>query len=101
MEWLRSTKGVSRSDNGGNAPAPTARTVLEYTPDQADQARSLAAMMGLPASALKAGAAQAQPPASMTLTLGADFIKPGIPIGAATVPDGVQKTEADNTACVG
>jgi LCP family protein required for cell wall assembly len=102
VNWLQNTKGVNRSDNGGNAPAPIARTTLRYAPDQADQARSLAAMMGLPATALEQGTVDAQPLAYMTLTLGADFTKPGAPIGTpATVPDGVQKTRADNAACVG
>jgi LCP family protein required for cell wall assembly len=102
VNWLQNTKGVNRSANGGNAPAPIARTTLRYAPDQADQARSLAAMMGLPATALEQGTVDAQPLAYMTLTLGADFTKPGAPIGTpATVPDGVQKTRADNAACVG
>ncbi|MFC4033835.1 LCP family protein [Streptomyces polygonati] len=101
VNWLQNTQGVSRSANGGNASAPSTRTILEYAPNQADQARSLAAMMGLPAAALHQGTVNAQPLAYMTLTLGADFTKPGTPIGATTVPDGVQKTEADSTACVG
>jgi LCP family protein required for cell wall assembly len=102
VNWLQNTKGVDRSANGGNAPAPLARTTLEYAPNQADQARSLAAMMSLPASALHQGTVDAAPLAYMKLTLGKDFTAPGAPIGTPTsVPNGVQKTEADNTACVG
>jgi LCP family protein required for cell wall assembly len=102
LTWLQNTKGVNRSANGGNAPAPIAKTTLVYAPNQADQARSLAAMMGLPATALKPGTVNAAPLAYMTLTLGADFTKPGAPIGApTTLPDDVQKTEADSTACAG
>jgi LCP family protein required for cell wall assembly len=100
VNWLQNTEGVNRSANGGNA-APTAKTVLEYAPNQADQARSLAAMMGLPASALKQGTQDAAPLAYMTLTLGKDFTAPGTPIGPPTsAPADLQKTEADNTACV-
>ena len=102
VTWLQNTEGVNRSANGGNAPAPTPRTTLVYAPNQADQARSLAAMMGLPASALKEGTVNAAPLAYMTLTLGADFTKPGTPVGAPTsVPAGVQRTEADSTTCAG
>jgi hypothetical protein len=102
VNWLQNAKGANRSDNGGNAPAEIAKTSLSYAPNQADQARELAALMGLPASALKEGTVDAEPLAYMTLTLGADFTAPGTPITAPTaVPDGVQKTEADSTACVG
>lgn len=101
VNWLQNTKGVNRSANGGNAPATTARTVLEYAPNQADQARSLAAMMGLPASALKQGTTDAAPLAYMKLTLGKDFTAPGTPIGPPTAaPADLEKTEAADTACV-
>jgi len=102
VDWLQNDKGVDRSANGGNAPAPVARTVLDYSPGQAGQARSLAAMMGLPASALREGASGTKAPRYMTLTLGADFTEPGVPIGSpAAVPAGVQKSEADSTKCAG
>ncbi|WP_329132548.1 LCP family protein [Streptomyces sp. NBC_01476] len=102
VNWLQNEQQVNRSDNGGNAPAPVARTTLEYAPNQADQARSLAAIMGLPASALHQGTVDAEPLAYMKLTLGADFTKPGVPIGPPTaVPGGVQQTQADSTKCVG
>jgi hypothetical protein len=101
VNWLQNTQGVNRSDNGGNAPATIATTTLVYAPNQADQARSLAAMMGLPASALKQGTTNAAPLAYMTLTLGKDFTKPGTPIGPPTAaPKDLQRTQADNTACV-
>jgi LCP family protein required for cell wall assembly len=100
VNWLQNTQGVNRSANAGNAPA-TARTLLEYAPNQADQARSLAAMMGLPAAALKQGTVNAKPLAYMKLTLGKDFTTPGTPIGPPTsAPKDLQKTEADNSACV-
>ncbi|WP_433889757.1 LCP family protein [Streptomyces sp. CA-111067] len=100
VNWLQNTQGVNRSANAGNAPA-TAKTLLEYAPNQADQARSLAAMMGLPASALKQGTVNAKPLAYMKLTLGKDFSTPGTPIGPPTsAPKDLQKTEADNSACV-
>ena len=99
--WLHDVQGVGDAANGGNAPAPQAATTLRYTPDQAAQARTLAAMMGLPASALHESAAGA-PSAPMTLTLGGDFTAAGTPIDApATPPDGLQKTEADSATCVG
>ncbi|WP_405582312.1 LCP family protein [Streptomyces sp. NBC_01190] len=102
VNWLRNEQRVNRSANSGNAPVRVARTTLEYAPNQADQARSLAAMMGLPAAALKEGAVDARPLAYMRLTLGADFTRPGAPIGTPTaVPDGVQRTEADSRTCVG
>jgi LCP family protein required for cell wall assembly len=102
VNWLQNDEGVNRSANIGNAPAEVAKTTLEYAPNQADQARSLAAMMGLPASALHQGTVDAEPLAYMTLTLGKDFTAPGTPIAAPTaLPSSVPKTEADNSACVG
>lgn len=101
VNWLQNTQGVNRSDNGGNAPATIATTTLVYAPNQADQARSLAAMMGLPAAALKEGTTNAAPLAYMTLTLGKDFTRPGTPIGPPTAaPKDLQRTQADSTACV-
>ncbi|MEW2520358.1 LCP family protein [Actinacidiphila alni] len=100
VNWLQNTEGVNRSANGGNAPA-TDKTFLSYAPNQADQARSLAAMMGLPASALKQGTKDAAPLEYMTLTLGKDFVAPGTPIGPPTAaPADLPKTEADSTKCV-
>jgi LCP family protein required for cell wall assembly len=102
VNWLQNDKGVNRSANGGNAPTPIAHTVLDYAPNQADQARSLAAMMGLPASALHLGTVNAKPLQYMTLTLGKDYTRPGVPIAIpTTLPKGVQKSQADSTACAG
>jgi len=101
--WLRDSKGVGDPVIGGNAPAPLASTSLRYAPDQAGQARTVAALMGLPASALHPAADPGgTPPGPMTLTLGGDFTAAGTPIDAPpAVPQGLQKTEADSTACVG
>ncbi|MCZ4122841.1 LCP family protein [Streptomyces sp. H39-S7] len=96
--WLQNNKAVNRSTNGGNAPAGTvATTTLVYAPNQADQARALAAMMGLPASALQPGTVDAAAKANMTLTLGKDFKEAGTPIAApTTAPEGIQKVVADD-----
>lgn len=99
VSWLQNSKGVTRSTNGGNAAATTATTKLQYAPNQADQARALAAMMGLPASALTEGTKDAAPRANMTLTLGKDFKAAGTPITApTTAPSGVQKVTANDTS---
>jgi hypothetical protein len=98
INWLQNNKAVNRSTNGGNAPAGTvAKTSLVYAPNQADQARALAAMMGLPASALQPGTVDAPAKANMTLTLGKDFKEAGTPIAApTTAPEGIQKVVADD-----
>ncbi|MDX3354925.1 LCP family protein [Streptomyces sp. ME01-24h] len=103
LEWLQNTKGVSHSTNGGNARGGKQdRTTLEYAPGQADQARALAAMMGLPASALRPGADDAAPGADMTLTLGGDYLGAGKPLADPdAVPDDIQQTHADKKVCVG
>ncbi|MFH7597002.1 LCP family protein [Streptomyces racemochromogenes] len=102
LTWLQNTKGVYKSGNHGNASARLAATQLEYAPNQADQARALADMMGLPASALKPGAVDAAARTPMKLTLGSDFKEPGTPLGAAVpqqAPEGVQRVEADKAVC--
>jgi LCP family protein required for cell wall assembly len=100
LNWLQNSEGVPKSTNKGNAPATVARTTLEYAPNQADQARALAEMMGLAGSALKPGTEDAVGLEAMTLTLGADFKGAGIPItGSAKAPEGVQKVEADKQVC--
>jgi LCP family protein required for cell wall assembly len=102
VNWLQNDKGVNRSANGGNAPSPVAHTVLDYAPNQADQARSLAAMMGLPASALHQGTVNAKALQYMTLTLGADYSRPGVPISAPTaLPKDVPTRQADSATCAG
>ncbi|MFE2633798.1 LCP family protein [Streptomyces scopuliridis] len=100
LNWLQNTEGVLKSTNKGNAPADVAKTTLEYAPNQADQARALAEMMGLPATAMKPGTEDAVGLQAMTLTLGGDFKGAGVPItGPAKAPEGVQKVEADKQVC--
>jgi LCP family protein required for cell wall assembly len=103
VDWLQNTEGVLKSSNGGNATGPKQqKTTLEYAPNQADQARRLADMMGLPASALKPGTQDAEPLASMTLVLGADFKGAGIPLTAPTkAPEGLPKVNASQQVCAG
>ena len=75
-------------------------TVLAYAPNQADQARKLADLFGLPASALKPGTKDAVGKEAMVLTLGPDFKQAGTPIAApAKAPEGIQKVEADKSVC--
>ncbi|MEU1622152.1 LCP family protein [Streptomyces sp. NPDC005722] len=103
QEWLQNTEGVTHSTNGGNAPGGSQdRTTLEYAPDQADQARALAAMMGLPAAALRPGTADAASGADMTLTLGGDFRGPGTALADPDrLPDDIPQSRADKEQCVG
>lgn len=100
LTWLQNTKKVPKSSNLGNAPAKVDSTQLEYAPNQADQARALADMMGLPPTALKMGTADAAPTAPMKLTLGADFKGAGVSQTAPQkAPEGVQRVEADKAVC--
>ncbi|MDH6628077.1 LCP family protein required for cell wall assembly [Streptomyces sp. LBL] len=102
LAWLQTEAGVSKSENAGNADATQARTTLEYAPDQADQARRLAAVMGLSGAAMKPGKSvpNAQGLPTMTLVLGEDFKGAGIKLDAASVkaPD-VDKSTADKVQC--
>jgi LCP family protein required for cell wall assembly len=102
LEYLQITEGVTKSENAGNAGAAQARTTLEYAPDQADQARRLADIMGLSGSAMKPGKSviNAQGLPTMTLVLGEDFQGAGIKLNAssAKVPD-VEKSTADEVKC--
>ncbi|WP_406268727.1 LCP family protein [Streptomyces sp. NBC_00191] len=100
LTWLQNEEGVLKSSNEGNAPQKLAKTTLVYAPNQADQARKLADLMGLPATALKPGTKNAVGLEAMTLTLGADFKGAGVPLtGPAKAPEGVQKVEADKQVC--
>ncbi|MCG3043208.1 LCP family protein [Streptomyces fenghuangensis] len=100
LTWLQNTQSVLKSSNGGNAPEQLDKTTLEYGPNQADQARKLADIMGLPASALKPGSVDAGPMEPMVLTLGADFKEAGVPIAApAKAPEDLGKVEADEKIC--
>ncbi|OEJ32250.1 LCP family protein [Streptomyces subrutilus] len=102
LNWLQNTKGMSKASNQGNAPAKVGATQLEYAPNQADQARALADALGLPATALKMGTADAAAKTPMKLTLGPDFQQPGTPLGAPVpqeLPKDVQQAQADKAVC--
>ncbi|GAA1348695.1 LCP family protein [Streptomyces beijiangensis] len=100
LVWLQNSKGVLKSSNDGNAPADVAKTTLVYGPNQADQARKLADLMGLPAAALKPAAKDSVGRTPMTLTLGPDFKSAGTPIATPTkAPEDIQRVEADKTVC--
>ncbi|MET7759698.1 LCP family protein [Streptomyces sp. NPDC005389] len=99
INWLQNEEGVTRSTNQSNAPEKAAKTTLTYAPNQADQARKLADMMGLAATALKPGTQDAAEREPMTLVLGADFKGAGVPInGPVKAPD-VEKVQADKQVC--
>jgi hypothetical protein len=86
LSWLQNSNGVTRSTNAGPAAGAVTTTTLDYAPNQADQARRLAKMMGLPASALKKGTKMAAFRQPMTLTLGRDFTAPGRPFSTPAPP---------------
>ncbi|MFI1419381.1 LCP family protein [Streptomyces sp. NPDC020731] len=103
LSWLQVNQSVTKSENAGNAPEELSRTTLEYAPDQADQARRLADIMGLSGSAMKPGESvtNSQGVPAMTLTLGKDFKGAGVKIDAAAadVPDDARKSTADKVEC--
>ncbi|MGC9378569.1 LCP family protein [Streptomyces sp. MH13] len=103
LRYLQTEAGVPKSENGGNAPADIARTTLEYAPDQADQARALAEILGLSGAAMKPGESvtNAQGLPTMTLTLGKDFKGAGVKLNATSgqAPKEVQKSTADKVEC--
>ncbi|MEV6022726.1 LCP family protein [Streptomyces sp. NPDC052036] len=102
LNWLQNTEGVTKSSQLGNAGVKLDKTTLEYAPDQADQARKLADLMGLPASALKPGKSEknAQGLPAMVLTLGKDFKGAGVPLTAPTKAPAVDsKSTADKVQC--
>ncbi|MFD7437375.1 LCP family protein [Streptomyces sp. NPDC059861] len=102
LNWLQNDEGVTKSENAGNADSALSRTTLEYAPDQADQARRLAAIMGLSGSAMKPGESvdNSQGLPTMTLTLGKDFKGAGVSLTApAKAPEGVEKSTADKVVC--
>ncbi|WP_406420169.1 LCP family protein [Streptomyces sp. NBC_00873] len=100
VAWLQNNQGVLKSTNKANAPAKLDKTTLEYAPNQADQARALAAMMGLPGSALKKGTTDAEGLQAMVLTLGADFKGAGVPItGPAKAPADIPLGNAAKAEC--
>lgn len=97
VDWLQNTKGAPLTTNAGNAPTTLETTRLEYAPNQADQAATLAEWMGLPKSAMKQTGADAGAKVPMKLILGKDFSGAGAPIEAPDkAPDGVQNVNADD-----
>ncbi|RMB84669.1 LCP family protein [Streptomyces shenzhenensis] len=101
LQWLQNDEGVLKSENAGNAPAELSKTTLEYAPDQAAQARRLAAIMGLSGSAMKPGESvtNSQGLPAMTLTLGKDFKGAGVSLTAPTKAPEVDKSTADKVKC--
>ncbi|WP_053661532.1 LCP family protein [Streptomyces sp. MMG1121] len=101
LSWLQTDEGVLKSENAGNAPANLKNTTLEYSPDQAAQARELAALMGLPGSALKPGKSviNSQGLPAMTLTLGKDFQGAGVSLTKPDKAPDVEKSTADKAKC--
>ena len=101
VSWLQNDHGVRLSTNSGNAEAQLKQTTLEYGSDQADQAATLAELMGLPDSALKKQSSDAGDGVPMKLTLGSDFTEAGTPIEAPDkAPDGVQNINGgDKDVC--
>ncbi|MEG3627089.1 LCP family protein [Streptomyces poriticola] len=103
LTWLQTEAGVTKSENAGNAPAEIARTTLEYAPEQADQARRLAELLGLSGAAMKPGESvtNAQGLPTMTLTLGKDFKGAGVKLDSSSgdAPEGVQRATADKVEC--
>lgn len=102
LNWLQNTEGVPKSSQRGNASGTLGKTTLEYSPDQADQARKLADLMGLPASAMKPGKSETndQGLPAIVLTLGKDFQGAGVPLTAPTkAPSNIQKSTADKVQC--
>ncbi|MEU9788198.1 LCP family protein [Streptomyces phaeochromogenes] len=102
LNWLQLEAGVAKSENAGNSGDTQAKTTLEYAPDQADQARRLADIMGLNGSAMKPGKSvtNSQGLPTMTLTLGEDFKGAGVKLNSssAATPD-VEKSTADKVQC--
>ncbi|MFK0156964.1 LCP family protein [Streptomyces sp. NPDC090493] len=102
LSWLQNQEGVLKSENAGNADAELGKTTLEYAPDQADQARELASLMGLSGSAMKPGKSvvNSQGLPAITLTLGKDFQGAGVSLTTPTkAPDVDSKTTADKVTC--
>ncbi|MEW2448888.1 LCP family protein [Streptomyces parvulus] len=102
LAYLQTDAGVTKSENAGNAPAEVAKTTLEYAPDQADQARALAEILGLSGAAMKPGESvtNSQGLPTMTLTLGKDFKGAGVKLNAAVKkPDLDNESTADQKQC--
>ncbi|WP_052439292.1 LytR C-terminal domain-containing protein [Streptacidiphilus jiangxiensis] len=72
LNWMQNTEKFLRTSNGGPA-SHQATTTLVYAPNHADQARTLVAALGLPASALHGNGTARGARDPMVLTLGTDF----------------------------
>ncbi|WP_369247059.1 LCP family protein [Streptomyces sp. R41] len=101
LNWLQNSEGVLKSSQLGNADETLSKTTLEYSPDQADQARKLADLMGLSASAMKPGKSEknSQGLPAIVLTLGKDFKGAGVSMTTPTKAPDVEKSTADKTVC--
>lgn len=96
VTWLQNEKCVTLSTNSGNAAQSQESTTLEYGRDQADQAATLADMLGLGDSALKEQS-ENWGDTPMTLVLGNDFTSAGQSIdGDPEKPDDVESITADD-----
>jgi LCP family protein required for cell wall assembly len=101
LNWLQNDEGVLKSSQLGNAGETLSKTTLEYSPDQADQARKLADLMGLSGSAMKPGKSEknSQGLPAIVLTLGKDFKGAGVSMTTPTKAPDVEKSTADKTVC--
>lgn len=104
LNWLQNDVGVTKSSQLGNADKTLKKTTLAYDPGQADQARKLADLMGLSASALKPGKGNSETNSqglpSMVLTLGEDFKGAGVSLSGASAANlDVEKNTADKEKC--
>jgi hypothetical protein len=78
LSWMQNTEQFLRTSNGGPAPHQPV-TTLVYAPNHAEQARTLVAALGLPASALHGDGTARGARDPMVLTLGTDFHGVGKP----------------------
>ncbi|MGW4230110.1 LCP family glycopolymer transferase [Streptomyces sp. NPDC004980] len=100
LDWLQNEEGVLKSTNKANAPEDVKKTQLVYAPNQADQARRLADLMGLSASVMKPTKTDAGEMDPMVLTLGPDFTEAGTPLSAPEkAPADIQQVQADKAVC--
>ncbi|MCK8680761.1 LCP family protein [Streptomyces lichenis] len=99
LSWLQNQQGVLKSSNQSNAPKEQDKTSLEYGPNQAGQARKLADLMGLPASAMKPAAEDAEAMQPMKLVLGGDFKGAGVSIAPPKKAPDVGQVGADKRIC--
>ncbi|MCX4908207.1 LCP family protein [Streptomyces sp. NBC_00878] len=102
LNWLQLQAGVLKSENAGVLGSTQPKTTLEYAPDQADQARKLADIMGLSGSAMKPGksVANSQGLPTMSLVLGEDFKGAGVKMNSTSAAaSDVEKSTADKVQC--